>query len=285
MTHALNPHLSHSKRHFQRDGFVILPHLIPEAELVPVRHAIHRLVEEHDISRHRSVFRTDDQDQGRDELFFASASTVQGFLEAAALDERGALQVPASRCLNKIGHALHDLVPEFTDLARSTWVREAFTVGGLSQTKIIQSMVIFKQPQIGGEVRWHQDASYLISQPSSVVGVWIALEDATQENGCLWMVPGAHRGPLRERYQVDWSERTGALQTIDRTPWPTMEEATAIEVPAGSVVVFHDHMPHRSFANSSARSRLAVTFHGHDLSSSWALNNWLQRPELADFII
>ena len=58
-----------------------------------------------------------------------------------------------------------------------------------------------QQPRIGGEVVWHQDASFLITAPHSVVGFWWALEDATRDNGCLWVEPGGHRGPLRERWK------------------------------------------------------------------------------------
>src|SRR3546814_8114730 len=79
-------------------------------------------------------------------------------------------------------------------------------------------MYIFKQPHIGGEVGWHQDSTFLYTDPLSVVGLWFALEDATLENGCLWALPGAHKGPLRER----WRRKDGALamERLDDTPWP-----------------------------------------------------------------
>lgn len=277
--------LSELQQDFIRDGFVVLPRLVPDTVLNAIHRAITRLVNEHDFTQHQSVFRTDDQDQGRDDTFFASAYQVQGFLEAEAVDDQGNLCVEPAHCLNKIGHALHDLVPEFTNLARSTWIRDAFATGGLNQTNLIQSMIIFKQPQIGGQVRWHQDASYLLTQPASVVGVWVALEKATRNNGCLWMSPGAHHTPLRERYHVDWQERVGTLTMLDDTPWPNAQQAVALEVEAGSVVVFHDHMPHCSYANRSDQSRVAVTFHGYHPQSTWSLNNWLQRSHLDDFII
>jgi phytanoyl-CoA hydroxylase len=61
-------------------------------------------------------------------------------------------------------------------------------------------MYIFKQPGIGGEVRWHQDATYFDTDPVSVTTFWFALEDATLDNGCMWAEPGGHRGPMRERF-------------------------------------------------------------------------------------
>ena len=71
---------------------------------------------------------------------------------------------------------------------------------GLRDPLLLQSMYIFKQPHIGGEVGWHQDATYLHTEPTSVVGLWFALEDAARDNGCLWVLPGGHRGPLRQRF-------------------------------------------------------------------------------------
>ena len=52
-------------------------------------------------------------------------------------------------------------------------------------------MLIFKQPFVGGEVVPHQDSCFVATDPLSCVGIWLALEDATRENGCLWTLPGA----------------------------------------------------------------------------------------------
>jgi phytanoyl-CoA hydroxylase len=51
---------------------------------------------------------------------------------------------------------------------------------------------MLQQPRIGGEVAIHQDSTFLYTDPPTVVGLWIALEDATKENGCLWTIPGEH---------------------------------------------------------------------------------------------
>lgn len=270
---------------FQTDGYAILPNKVPAQLLARVKESIDQFVLSYKPNEDSSVFRTDTRDKDRDEYFLASAYGIHGFLEAEAFDEQHRLRVPPEQCLNKIGHAMHDLLPSFSDLAYSSIVKDAFTIGGHHHTHIIQSMVIFKQPKIGGVVRWHQDASYLITHPSSVLGVWIALEDATQDNGCLWMAPGKHNSPLRELYTVDWDSRQGHLADIDSTPWPSASESIPLEVAAGSVVVFHDHMPHRSAANSSSHSRMAVTFHGYNPQSNWADHNWLHRQHLSDFII
>ena len=75
----------------------------------------------------------------------------------------------------------------FKDIGRSL---------GYEEPLVLQSMFIFKQPFIGGEVKKHQDGSYLHVEPLKVTGIWIALEDCTIENGCLYFVPGSHKGDI-----------------------------------------------------------------------------------------
>jgi phytanoyl-CoA hydroxylase len=140
-------------------------------------------------------------------------------------------------------------------------------------------MLIFKQPRIGGEVVWHQDASFLVTEPHSVVGFWFALEDATRDNGCLWVAPGGHRGPmgvLRERYGRR-DDGTLAMETLDATPWPSGDATIALEVNAGTLVVFDGLLPHASAPNRSERSRLAYTLHIVEGRAAWSPRNWLQR--------
>jgi phytanoyl-CoA hydroxylase len=270
---------------FHAQGYLVLPALVPGEALAAIQAAALAIVDRFDPATERSVFTTKDRDAGRDDAFFASAEGVRCFLEEDALDPEGRLRVPPRLAINKVGHALHDLVPEHTAFCRRPCFGELLRDLGYRTPVLWQTMVIFKQPHIGGEVRWHQDASYLITEPPCVTGLWVAMEDAHQGNGCLWVQPGGHRSPLRERYEVDWDTRVGTLHTIDATPWPTNDQAVALEVPAGSVVVFHDHLPHRSSHNHSGASRHAFTMHVAEQGAAWSARNWLQRPRLGDFVL
>ena len=111
-----------------------------------------------------------------------------------------------------------------------------------------------------------------------MVGFWFALEEATRDNGCLWVAPGGHRGPLRERY-VKRDDGTLEMQALDATPWPSGVATRALEVPAGTLVVFDGLLPHASAPNRSAVSRMAYTLHAVDAAASWSLRNWLQRTQ------
>jgi phytanoyl-CoA hydroxylase len=268
--------------HFHQQGFLALENVFTAQQIAGLRQSALEIVDAFDIDRHRTVFRTNDRDAGRDDYFFESAEAVHCFLEEGALDDEGELIVPKELAINKIGHAMHDLAPGFTGFCRLGVIGEVLRDIGVQAPQLWQTMYIFKQPSIGGEVRWHQDASYPITEPPAVTGVWIAVEDATRENGCLWMQPGQHRSPLREIYQVNWDLREGRLDMLDRTPW-AREKAVAMEVPAGSMVLFNDHMPHYSSQNRSGTSRHAFTMHVSDTGPVWSEKNWLQRRRLGVF--
>ena len=269
-------------RQFHQQGFLILENAFSNQEIASVKEAALDIVSEFDIDTQRTVFKTTDRDAGRDDYFFDSAEAVHCFLEEGALNADGELIRPKELAINKIGHAMHDRVPAFTKFCRLPLIGQVLRDLGIHAPQLWQTMYIFKQPGIGGEVRWHQDASYLIADPPGVTGIWIAIEDATKNNGCLWMQPGQHRLPLREIYEVDWQTRSGTLSNLDDTPW-TLGEAVAMEVSAGSAVFFNERMPHRSSQNHSQHSRHAFTLHVTETDAHWSAKNWLQRPNLGVF--
>lgn len=270
--------------HYRERGYLLLKRAIDPTYVTSLRQAAAQIVEDFDIERNRSVFTTHDRDRNRDQYFMASAERVHCFLEQDALDKTGALCKPRHLAINKIGHAMHDLIPAFTAFCRQSLFGAILRAIGYRAPLLWQTMYIFKQPRIGGEVRWHQDASYLATRPRSVVGFWVALEDAHKENGCLWVQPGGHRSPLREIFEVEPGSPDGVLRALDDTPWPAFEDALAVEAPAGSLVIFHDHMPHFSSRNESAHSRQAFTMHFSERSTRWSSKNWLQRPTLGEFV-
>jgi len=268
---------------FEQQGYLVIEQAFSADSIASIREAAARIVDDFDIESHRSVFSTLHRDADRDRYFMDSSEAVHCFLEEEALDAEGKLTQSRERAINKIGHAMHDLVPEFTDFCRQPIIGRMLRELGYQDPLLWQSMYIFKQPRIGGEVRWHQDASYLISEPSSVVGFWVALEDARKDNGCLWVEPGGHHRPLSEIYEVDPVSRCGTLRNLMKPDWPGQDEAVAVEVPAGSLVIFSDHMPHYSSPNRSEHSRQAFTMHFAESSSDWPAKNWLQRPRLGPF--
>jgi phytanoyl-CoA hydroxylase len=280
-----NRPVSNLREPFESQGYVVLERAIPTAQLASIQAAALSIVERFDSDRHRTVFSTRNQRHAQERYFLDSAENVHCFLEEEAVDADGRLLRPKSLAVNKIGHALHDLVPEFREFCCQPAIVQALRSAGYAAAELWQTMYIFKQPGIGGEVRWHQDAAYLHTLPPAVVGLWVAVEDAHKENGCLWVQPGGHKTPLREIYEVDHDSGSGTLRTLDSTPWPQSAEAVALEVPAGSLVMFSDHLPHYSSSNRSERSRHAFTMHFAPAGAHWSERNWLQRRRLPSFVL
>ncbi len=261
---------------FDRNGYLVLPEFKSLADIDALRARAGELVQAFDASSTRSVFTTREQARQVDDYFLESAHTVRCFFEEEAFDAEGRLRQDKSLSINKIGHALHDLEPVFDRFSHGTALADVARAVGLVQPQIRQSMFIFKQPGIGGEVRWHQDAGFFDTTPTSVTTFWFALEDSHVGNGCLWVQPGGHRGPLRERFVR--SAGKAVIETLDDTPWPDGDSACALEVAAGTLVVFHGLLPHYSAPNRSARSRHAYTLHATDAGAAYASTNRLQAP-------
>jgi phytanoyl-CoA hydroxylase len=180
-----------------------------------------------------------------------------------------------AEAINKIGHALHDLDPVFNRFSRSQGVEELVASLGFLEPLLLQSMYIFKQPGIGGEVTCHQDATFLYTDPPRLTGLWFALEDATQENGCLWAIRGGQRLGLKSRF-VRASVGGTRFEHYDESAWPA-DELVALEVAEGSLIVLDGLLPHLSMANRSPRSRQAYSLHVIEAASRYPADNWLQR--------
>ena len=134
-------------------------------------------------------------------------------------------------------------------------------------------MYIFKQPKIGGEVVCHQDSTFLYTSPESAIGFWVALENATIKNGCLWVNKGGHKGPLRKLYKK--SNGKMIMKELSAKPFDKVD--LPLEVKKGSLILLHGRLPHQSGHNSSNKSRHAYTLHIIDGKASYKKTNWLQR--------
>ena len=261
---------------FREDGFLVLERFVTPEACDELRARVEALVADFDAEALRSVFSTTSRVQDRDDYFLGSGSGIGFFFEEEAFDPAGRLTVPKDRALNKLGHAMHDLDPVFDRFSRDPKVAAVVAGLGLADPRLLQSMYIFKQPGIGGEVVPHQDATFLRTEPSSVMGLWFALEDADRDNGCLWALAGGQRLGVKSLYRRD-PEAGMVMEILDDGPFD-LAAGRPLEVPKGTMVVLHGLLPHWSAPNRSSRSRHAYTLHVIDGGARYLEDNWLQRP-------
>jgi len=112
----------------------------------------------------------------------------------------------------------------------------------------------FWKPPGGREKPWHQDKAYFnVSLDTAVVGVWIALDDATPENGCMHVIPGSHReGPVVHFKRRDWQ--------ICDTDVPVHRDVM-VPLKSGGVLFFDGMIHHGTPPNMSGRLRRSLQFH------------------------
>lgn len=277
------------------------------------------------------AFRTDEESnktQASDDYFLESSSRVHYFAEADALNEQGALlpefQSNKLAALNKAGHGMHMIPGAFHDYATSEKLRNLVSELTWKDPVIPQSMYIFKQARIGGAVNSHQDSTFLYTTPrQSCLGLWLALDDATLENGCLWVRPKSHVESVRRQLKRnehyfgknaieqgsniphgDLSQPKMIMETLEtdqQVPWegllPNGSEPPClglleagfipVECNAGDLLCFPGELDHLSLANTSHAPRYTFQLHlveGPKAGVTWAKTNWLQYPKGTPFL-
>lgn len=277
------------------------------------------------------AFRTDEESnktQASDDYFLESSSRVHYFAEADALNEQGALlpefQSNKLAALNKAGHGMHMIPGAFHDYATSDKLRNLVSELTWQDPVIPQSMYIFKQARIGGAVNSHQDSTFLYTTPrQSCLGLWLALDDATLENGCLWVRPKSHVESVRRQLKRnehyfgknaieqgsniphgDLSQPKMIMETLEKdqqVPWegllPNGSEPPClglleagfipVECNAGDLLCFPGELDHLSLPNTSHAPRHTFQLHlveGPKAGVTWAKTNWLQYPKGTPFL-
>ena len=237
-------------------------------------------------------FSTEKDSHVGDDYFLTSSDKIRFFFEENAFSPTtGELVKPKHRAINKIGHYLHGLSPPFREATLAKLNREIARAVGFKDPRVLQSMIICKQPEIGGRVLPHQDSTFLYTNPPSAMGFWIALEDCTAANGCLGFAKGSHRrAPVKTRFVrkeeggVGFEDVKGAQFPEDRVmeengKEEAEEEYELGEVEAGTLVLIHGNLLHKSEKNLSGKSRFIYTFHCIEGENKYDERNWLQPPE------
>ena len=141
--------------------------------------------------------------------------------------------------------------------------------------KAMQSMLFIKSEGKPGQP-WHQDEYFIPTRDRSLTAAWIALDDATIENGCLWVLPGSHRPGVLYPDREQHDERFDC--SIEAYDFPYRDaDALPVEVPTGAAVIFNGYLLHRSLQNSGQHGyRRALANH---YMSAESLLPWRDLPD------
>jgi chlorinating enzyme len=119
------------------------------------------------------------------------------------------------------------------------------------------SQFIFKHPGAMGQP-WHQDSHYFPFDRAPQLGVWLAVTEATLENGCLHVLPGSQREPIHSHVPDRRPEANyGYVEIVDHD----MSASVPVLMEPGDLLLFHSFLMHRSTDNKSAGIRAAMVYH------------------------
>lgn len=212
-----------------------------------------------------------------DPYFLASKDSCHVFFE----------EIDNQIVLNRMGHGLH-LHPELKNIQRliyeNPFLHDVLKELGYRRPICLLSVYIPKYPNgFGSEVRPHQESAFANTDPLSACVLWVALEDATIENACMYGLPKSHNLPLKFVSKVDLErgERNYVtLNEVEITPFDPAESIyVPLEVAAGDAVLFHGNYVHCSPQNTSRHSRKALSFQFIETEGvTFSSFNWIRSP-------
>lgn len=241
---------------FVENGYLVVPNLLSDSEIEELRKDTVRLA--------RGGYETDNMKP----------------LPDSVTDEEAIGRI---LCIHQ-PHFVSDTIEKYVKHPKICGILSQITAAHLpfwdGSVKCMQSMLFVKPPNFQGQA-WHQDEIYIPTRDRSLIGAWIAMDDATIENGCLWVLPGSHRQgylyPQRSHENPDEFDFTPESYGFDGT------KEVPVEVTTGTLVFFNGYLLHRSRKNRGDTLRRVLVNH---YCNSWSLLPWSikegERPASAD---
>ena len=207
--------------------------------------------------------------------FLSSAYKINNFYEDKMINKDGTFKDKKINCISKLGHCLHDIDLIFKKYSYHDRIKKIIKLTNLSKPILNQSSYIFKQPLVGGEYLWHQDSTYLLTNPLSCLALWIAIDNANEKNGCLIVKPSSHNEKIRKR--VKYIKGKVIREKLVNKEWDENNNIP-LSVKTGSIIIFDGSLAHKSSENFSKQSRNTYVMHFFDNNCKYSTENWLQRP-------
>jgi len=271
---------------FYREGYICIPNFLSQDQVSSLLQRSKDLLADFRLDDHPLTTFTASQD-ATDDYFLNSGDKIRYFLEEEAVNENGQLTRDKTKAVNKIGHALHVLDPVFRGVTLENDKVKAI-VRDLKfhhDPVALQSMLIFKQPEIGDAVPEHKDSTFLYTSPPTALGFWIPLERCTPFNGTLSFLPGSHlTTPITTRFirkpggGVGFEEICSPLSNFNADSANATKSYVLQTCEPGDLVLIHGNVLHKSERNTSSQTRYAYTFHMIDSPphAHYDEKNWLQ---------
>ncbi|KAF8681942.1 hypothetical protein HU200_045395 [Digitaria exilis] len=261
---------------FHANGYLVLESFSSDEDVRALRDRMAELVAgSFDLHLKNKFFLL--QRMAMDDYFFKSGENISFSTMDKAFGDDGCLKLAKELSVRFVGHALHEHDLVFKTFSSSESISSIFSSLDYKKPSIIQSKYMFKQPHIGARVIPHQDNTFLHTEPPSCIALWLALEDATINNGCLWAIPGSQKYGLKTRMIKD----DNGFYFDRPTPSYDHNEFVPLEAKSGGLVVIHGDLVHKSLENLSPTSRHAFVWHVVETEGcEWSKGNWSVHDEI-----
>ena len=177
-------------------------------------------------------------------------------------------------------HFPHKISEKITEYVKHPKIADILTYLIGPNVKCMQSMLFVKAPGKPGQ-SWHQDEYYIPTRDRSLTGVWIAVDDAYIQNGCLWVIPGSHKNMPIARRKTYKGQEYADVDICMLDPFSD-KDAIPVEVKQGSVVFFNGYLFHSSLRNKS-RDKFRTALVSHYMSAESLLPwDWDSRLTLKE---
>lgn len=182
---------------------------------------------------------------------------------------------------NRIGHALHAKDDVFKQATINPNVQQVVKKIGFKKPIVCQSMYLMMQSPEGPSGTGHQGSTYVIVEPSKLVGFWCAVTDCSKENGCLEVIPGSHKKVgllnkfIKNPNEKEFNEGKRFVYTEQNPNYPT-DGFVQVPLKAGSIMLIDGLLVHRATNSTSDEPRNIYAFHVYDSDKAeFSKQNWM----------
>ncbi|RWS06824.1 hypothetical protein B4U79_16176 [Dinothrombium tinctorium] len=268
---------------YMRNGFAVIAEFLNKDQVKTLVDESERIIGKYFVSSEsKAVVKPEEFNFDNQSVIHRDQVTIT--IHPNAFDETGHLKIPKYAALNTIGMKLHQNFDAFRQVTFSENVKSVLRWLQYINPIVFESAIVYKAPGCS-ELPLHQDESYYRTDPpGSGVAFWIALDDATEQNGCLQVYPGSHKMSYLPRVFVEMHNQVKIIE--ENNAYKDLDESKFVPVPVskGSLVLIDGFLIHKSGNNATDLLRRAYQFHLYDGNRShWLGNNIVKEGQVYSF--